>query len=212
MNTEPAPQSVLAWMGQTLSRPSSRSDAISEMEANSPAESPSKKKGVLYLPAYFVRGDDGTSSSSSQQLSPSSSASSQQLQANGLSPLSHAFAPSSATGQSLGQWASSLLPANWRGPSPAPSHGSRRSRMSQDLESLGSQGEDDDDQEAEWNGGRGDEQRPLMEYPSTKSRLRQQAWQHVSHDGANDHQLGHQAPPPYVEDGETAALREKQEV
>ena len=150
---DPAPQSVLAWMGQTLSRPSSRSDAISEIESNGAVDSPSKKKGVLYLPAYFVRGDDGSSSS---QLSPSSSASSQQLQANGLSPLSQQFGAAGAT--SLGQWASNLLPANWRGPSPAPSHGSRRSRMSQDvdLESLGSQAEDD-----EWEGERR-EQQPLM--------------------------------------------------
>ncbi|KAJ1027582.1 hypothetical protein NDA18_003583 [Ustilago nuda] len=168
-----APQSVLAWMGQTLSRPSSRGDAISEMEANSGNNSPSKKKGVLYLPAYFVRGDDG-SSTGSQQLSPSSSASSQQLAAaaqdggNGLSPLSlSSFGPGSGgsngvvgAGQSLGQWASSLLlPANWRGPSPAPSHGSRRSRLSVDLESLGSQ---EDEREDTWRGN-GAEQQSLIE-------------------------------------------------
>nr|CDI52367.1 related to SUR1-required for mannosylation of sphingolipids [Melanopsichium pennsylvanicum 4] len=71
----PQTQSVLAWMGQTLSRPSSRGDGISEIEANaSSTDSPTKKKGVLYLPAYFVRGDDNSASSNSQQLSPSSSA------------------------------------------------------------------------------------------------------------------------------------------
>lgn len=165
-----APQSVLAWMGQTLSRPSSRGDAISEMEANSGDNSPSKKKNaVLYLPAYFVRGDDG-SSTESQQLSPSSSASSQQLAGvgqvgvNGLSPLSlSSLGPGSTagvggSGQSLGQWASSLLPANWRGPSPAPSHGSRRSRLSVDLESIGSQ---DDEREDTWRTN-GVESQPLM--------------------------------------------------
>lgn len=188
INSDPAPQSVLAWMGQTLSRPSSRSDAISEMEANGRVDSPSKKKGVLYLPAYFVRGDD-----SGSQLSPSSSASSQQ---QGLSPLSHgSFAQASAAGQqSLGQWASSLLPANWRGPSPAPSHGSRRSRLSQDvdLESLGSQGEDDED-EPGWNA-RDGEERPLMN--EGRSTLRQ-ALEEARREHAQQ-----QAPPPY-DDAET---------
>ncbi|EST07473.1 Glycosyltransferase, DXD sugar-binding motif [Kalmanozyma brasiliensis GHG001] len=194
MSSDPAPQSVLAWMGQTLSRPSSRSDAISEMEANGRTESPSKKKGVLYLPAYFVRGDDG-SSSSSQQLSPSSSASSQQLQGTGLSPLSHtSFA--AASGLSLGQWASSLLPANWRGPSPAPSHGSRRSRLSQDhdLESLGSQ-QDEEEDEAGWDAGRKDaEHQPLM--ADGRSKLRS-AWE------------AQQAAPPPYEDGSGQGSGEK---
>lgn len=205
----PAPQtqSVLAWMGQTLSRPSSRGDAISEMEANS-GDSPSKKKGVLYLPAYFVRGDDN-SSSSSQQLSPSSSASSQQLQgaANGLSPLSlSSFGPNSSGhgngavsggGQSLGQWASSLLPANWRGPSPAPSHSSRRSRLSQDvdLESLGSQ---DDADEQGWNGTRGQEGQPLMGRQSGEySRKTMQALEDARNEHTQQHQQGVAPPPPY---------------
>jgi hypothetical protein len=127
-----APQSVLAWVGQTLSRPSSRGDAVSELERRNEAESPGKKKGVLYLPAYFVRGDDGGSGCS--QLSPSTSSTSSQAVG--------------AASAGLGQWAASLVPALWRGPSPAPSHGSRRSRLSQDVdvESLGSQddaGEDD---------------------------------------------------------------------
>ncbi|PWZ00781.1 hypothetical protein BCV70DRAFT_100948 [Testicularia cyperi] len=160
MTADPAPQSVLAWMGQTLSRPSSRNDTINELEANrsSSNDSPPKKKGVLYLPAYFVRGDDG-SSSSSQQLSPSSSSTSSQIQsgvgqgfphshANSLSPLSSLAAGAGGASHSLGQWASSLIPANWRVPSPAPSHGSRRSRLSQDvdLESLGSQDGENDEQ------------------------------------------------------------------
>lgn len=209
MNPAPPTQSVLAWMGQTLSRPSSRGDAISEMEANS-SDSPSKKKGVLYLPAYFVRGDDG-SSSGSQQLSPSSSASSQHLQgSNGLSPLSlSSFGPNSmnganGTGQSLGQWASSLLPVNWRGPSPAPSHGSRRSRLSQDvdLESLGSQDQDDDRDDA-WDA-RGAstaaaEQQPLMsggrqsgDYPRSKSAV---AAMQALEEARNEQRSP--APPPY---------------
>ncbi|CBQ71693.1 related to SUR1-required for mannosylation of sphingolipids [Sporisorium reilianum SRZ2] len=203
MHSEPAPQSVLAWMGQTLSRPSSRSDAISEMEANARVDSPSKKKGVLYLPAYFVRGDDG-SSSSSQQLSPSSSASSQQLQPNGLSPLSHASF-GAAGQQSLGQWASSLLPANWRGPSPAPSHGSRRSRLSQDvdLESLGSQGDEDDD-EPNWNGREG-EQRPLIN--DGKSRLRQ-ALEDARREHAQQQQQQQQPAPPPYDDADARDARE----
>jgi mannosyltransferase OCH1-like enzyme len=171
---EPAPQSVLAWMGQTLSRPSSRGDAIGEMEASrATADSPSKKKGVLYLPAYFVRGDDGASSTESQQLSPSSSASSQQLAAaHAHSPLSQgSFGPSTAataaSAQSLGQWAHNLLPAGWRGPSPAPSHTSRRSRLSQDvdLESLGSRGSQDADED--WKG-RADAQ-PLLDREGARS-------------------------------------------
>ena len=192
MNPAPPTQSVLAWMGQTLSRPSSRGDAISEMEANS-ADSPSKKKGVLYLPAYFVRGDDGSSSTTgSQQLSPSSSASSQQLQGgNGLSPLSlSSFGVNNNNslgnaGQSLGQWASSLLPANWRGPSPAPSHGSRRSRLSQDvdLESVGSQDDDDRDEQNWTSSGRAQEHQPLMGRPS------------------HDHQQHGAVPPPPPYDG-----------
>ncbi|GAC96488.1 glycosyltransferase [Pseudozyma hubeiensis SY62] len=190
MSSDPAPQSVLAWMGQTLSRPSSRSDAISEMEANNSTEN-SKKKGVLYLPAYFVRGDDSSS------LSPSSSASSQQLQGNALSPLSNGFAAAGRRGeesQSLGQWATSLLPAGWRGPSPAPSHGSRRSRVSQDLESLGSQADDDD----EWTGAGGgagrEEERPLME--AERGGNLRKAWD----DGMGGERQAVQAPPPYRDD------------
>ncbi|GAC76454.1 hypothetical protein PANT_22d00035 [Moesziomyces antarcticus T-34] len=135
--------------------------------------SPSKKKGVLYLPAYFVRGDDGASSTESQQLSPSSSASSQQLAAaHTHSPLSQgSFGPSTAataaSAQSLGQWAHNLLPAGWRGPSPAPSHTSRRSRLSQDvdLESLGSRGSQDADED--WKG-RADAQ-PLLDREGARS-------------------------------------------
>lgn len=213
-NREPAPQSVLAWMGQTLSRPSSRGDMISETDANGSADSPSKKKGVLYLPAYFVRGDDGTSSASSQQLSPSSSSSSQQLtQANGVSPLSlGSFGPSSGSngglgsGQSLGQWASSLLPANWRGPSPAPSHGSRRSRLSQDvdLESLGSQEDERDDPYATWTGSNGKvaEQQPLMGSSSGSKAM--QALEDARSELQQQQQPGNVPPPPYYDEPHSA--------
>lgn len=186
MNDAP-PQSVLAWMGQTLSRPSSRNDSMRELQANARTDSPSKKKGILYLPAYFVRGDDA-SSSGSQQLSPSSSASSQQLQSNAVAPNS-AASPT----HSLGQWASSLLPANWRGPSPAPSHASRRSRMSQDVdvESLGSNADADadDDDHDNWTSQCASEQDPLI-HPSLFSR--------ASLDARSEDPASHYAPPPYV--------------
>ena len=123
------PQSVFAWVGQTLSRPSSRNEASSsDACTTNPTDGQRGKKksgaGVLYLPAYFVsRGDD-----SSSQLSPSSSSSS--------SPPAW-----QSNSSSLGGWAASLLPASWRGPSPAPS----ASAHDVDLESVGSASDDESD-------------------------------------------------------------------
>ncbi|EPQ26594.1 uncharacterized protein PFL1_05915 [Pseudozyma flocculosa PF-1] len=128
-----APQSVLAWVGQTLSRPSSRNEGAADPESSASTGRPAsprvgkKKGGVLYLPAYFVsRGDE-----SSSQLSPSSS----------ISSVAAGWQASGSSGaNNLTSWAASLLPDSWRGPSPAPSHASRLSRGGDDidLESVGS--------------------------------------------------------------------------
>ncbi|KAN0065785.1 hypothetical protein ACQY0O_000915 [Thecaphora frezii] len=135
-----APQSVLAWVGQTLSRPSSRNEGVADPESSASTGRPSsprigkKKGGVLYLPAYFVsRGDD-----SSPQLSPSSSISSA---AAGWQAGNHSGA------NNLTTWAASLLPDSWRGPSPSPSHTSRLSRSADDvdLESISTTSADEAD-------------------------------------------------------------------
>ncbi|PWN48383.1 hypothetical protein IE53DRAFT_199979 [Violaceomyces palustris] len=143
------PQSVLAWVGSSLSRPSSRGDGISEVASSAfngtrtgADGSRMKKKtgGILYLPAYFVgRGDDNAS----QQMSPSSSSSIS-------SPPS--WQGHSGGQGSLGKWVTSLLPANWRGPSPAPSSSSRLSRGGGDDIDLESMGTASSDEEADLGG------------------------------------------------------------
>lgn len=140
------PQSVLAYLGSSLSRPSSRGDGLSEAESSSSGVTGKKKGGVLYLSAYFVgRGDDGAS----QQLSPSSSSSS--------TPASTWNPAHAASGGSLGGWASSLLPTSWRGPSPSPAQYERAASNeaeAYDLESVPSASADDDAPDAAGPSGR----------------------------------------------------------
>jgi len=163
--------SLLAWVGSSLSRPSSRNDSISNATTTSP--SPHKKKsstssGTLYLPAYFVNNQKNNSrddDSSSSTLSPSSSPS---ISTNGGSGMNNgSWGPhsrrASAGATALGNWASGLLPNGWRTPSPSVSFksgggivgGRTPSPTGEvDLESIGNSSSDTEGKKSSNGGGR----------------------------------------------------------